>query len=79
LQETFKRVVSDDVRGGAVSLNLPTLLIYGENDTATPPRYGKLLHDAIKHSKLVILPKTGHFLHLDKPVEVENLVKDFLQ
>lgn len=79
LQETFKRVVSDDVRGGATSITQPTLLVYGEEDTATPVRYGKLLHDAIKGSELTIVPGAGHFLQLDKPAEVETLVEDFLR
>lgn len=79
LQETFKRVVSDDVRGSATSVDLPTLLVYGKEDKATPPRYGKLLQDAIPGSELKILPDTGHFLHIDKPKEVEDAVVDFLK
>ena len=79
LQETFKKVVTDDVRADAADLTQPTLLIYGENDDATPVRYGELLHQAIDGSTLEILPGAGHFVHIDRPGEVERAIKEFLQ
>src|SRR5690606_38998725 len=42
LQETFKKVVTDDVREDAARLALPTLLIYGDQDDATPVRYAEM-------------------------------------
>jgi pimeloyl-ACP methyl ester carboxylesterase len=77
LQETFKKVVTDDVRADAAELALPTLLIYGENDTATPVLFGEILHQAIDGSTLEVLPGAGHFVHIDRQHEVVRAIEDF--
>lgn len=79
LQETFKKVVTDDVRGDASHVTLPTLLIYGDKDESTPPAFAKVLHEAIKGSKLVVLPGAGHFVFDDQPEAVEKNVREFLK
>jgi pimeloyl-ACP methyl ester carboxylesterase len=79
LQETFKRVVTDDVRADAARLSIPTLLIYGEADQATPIRYGELFHELIEGSTLEVLPSAGHFVHLDRPREVLTATEEFLR
>jgi pimeloyl-ACP methyl ester carboxylesterase len=77
LQETFKKVVTDDVREDAARLTQPTLLIYGEDDDATPVRYGELFHQAIRSSTFEVLPGAGHFVHLDRPEAVEKSILEF--
>ncbi len=79
LQETFKKVVEDDVRADAARLTLPTQLIYGDVDDATPLAYAKLFNEAIKGSKLEVLPGAGHFVHIDQPEVVTKLIQGFLQ
>ncbi len=79
LQETFKKIVADDVRADAAHLALPTLLIYGDADDATPVAYGKLLQEAIQGSKLEVVPGAGHFVHTDQPAAVEKLIQGFLR
>ncbi len=79
LQETFKKVITDDVRADARRITVPTLLIYGEQDQAAPVRYGELFHEYIDGSTLEILPGAGHFVHLDRPSEVLKAMKGFLQ
>ncbi len=75
LQETFKRIITDDVQADAEKVRIPCLLIYGSEDTATPPEYGEIYHRLIKNSKLHILPNAGHFVHLDQPDEVTQLIR----
>jgi len=77
LQETFKKVVTDDVRADAAHLAIPTLLLYGEQDDATPVRYGELFHEAIEGSTLEILPGAGHFVHIDRPHDVIAAIERF--
>lgn len=79
MEATFKQVIIDDVQADAALLSLPTLLIYGEQDTATPPQYGMLLHEKIDGSTLELIPSVGHFLHLDAPDKVLHLMQDFLK
>lgn len=78
LQETFKKIVTDDVREDAATLQQPTLLIYGENDEQTPPWMGESFHQLIKDSTLEILPGAGHFVHHDRPEQVQKTVQEFL-
>lgn len=79
LQETFKRVVTDDVQADAGNITIPVLLLYGERDKATPVSYGELFHERMSASTLEVLPGAGHFLYLDRPHETIKAIKDFLQ
>lgn len=78
LQETYKRVTTDDIQASAARLNVPVLLIYGSDDEATPPQYGRILHNLIDGSSLEVVAAAGHFVHLDKPDIVFKLVTDFI-
>jgi pimeloyl-ACP methyl ester carboxylesterase len=79
LQETFKRTVRQDVKSDAENIKLPTLLIYARNDQATPLENGELYHSLIKDSRLEVIDDAGHFVHLDQPEKVANIVKEFLK
>jgi pimeloyl-ACP methyl ester carboxylesterase len=78
LQETFKRTVAEDVQADAAKLNLLALLIYAQNDKAVPVEYGRIYAGLIKNSKLVVVAAAQHFVHHDQPVQVETLIKEFL-
>ncbi len=73
LIETFKKVVSEDLRVTAKSVAAKTLMIYGDKDMATPVSYGEIYKQSISGSKLVVLPGVGHFIHLEVP---EKLIKE---
>lgn len=79
MQETFKKIVTDDVREDATNVVVPTLLMYGEADEQAPPWYGEAYHQLINGSTLEILPAAGHFLHHDRPEEVIRAIQEFIQ
>ncbi len=78
IQETFKKTVRQDVQADAKKITTPTLLIYGEQDKATPPAYGELFHNLIDGSTFESVGGAEHFVHHDKPEVVLKLVEDFL-
>ncbi len=78
LQETFKRVVTDDVRKEAVEVSVPTLLIYGDKDVSTPLKFGQILHKAISGSTMVVIPDGEHWLPTENTEEVYKHIKEFL-
>lgn len=78
MQDTFKRIVADDVQADAARVSVPTLLIYGSADTATPDAFGRTFAGLIKKSRLEILPGAGHFLHIDKTAELVQKIQEFL-
>lgn len=77
LQETFKRIVSEDIQSDAGRITVPTLLVYGEDDTATPIVFGELLHQAIEGSTLERVGGVGHFLHTEQPERVATIVEEY--
>jgi pimeloyl-ACP methyl ester carboxylesterase len=78
LQETFKKVVADDVRTDAGRLKLPTLLVYGDKDIQTPLRYGREFQQLIAGSKLEVLPGVDHFVQLHASPMILKLTEGFL-
>lgn len=78
MQETFKRVVKDDVQDDAKLISVPTLLVYGKNDDATPVVFGEQFNELIKDSRLEIIPDNGHFLHRDEPDKVRKIIEGFI-
>lgn len=78
LQETFKKVVGQDVQADAAQISVPSLLMYGEQDTATPVTYGEQYHQLISGSSLVIVPGAAHFIQLDAPSVVAKTIEEFL-
>lgn len=79
LQDTFKKVVSEDLRNIAGEIAIPTLLIYGDDDSSTPSEFGKIYKNNIRNAELKILPGAGHFLHQTHVSEVSNLIKEFIE
>ena len=78
LQASFKKIVRQDVQADAAGLELPTLLIYAENDQAVPVEAGRRYHELIKSSRFEIVKDAGHFVHLDQPAQVQQLIEEFL-
>jgi pimeloyl-ACP methyl ester carboxylesterase len=64
-------------RLGAISC--PTLIVWGEHDHVLPVRHADIYADAIKGSREVILPETGHVAMLERPAEFNALLRELLQ
>jgi pimeloyl-ACP methyl ester carboxylesterase len=78
LQETFIKIIAEDLSDYARKISAPTLLIWGKDDAATPVKLGEKLRDLIRNSRLEVFPNTGHFVHHEKATEVGDLIKRFL-
>lgn len=79
MKETFKNVVTYDVAADAAKLKIDTLLLYGSNDTSTPPEMGQKLQKLIKGSKMKTIEEAGHFLYQDSPRLVKDSVESFIR
>ena len=78
LEETFKRIVSEDIQHEAAAVTIPTLILNGVNDTATPPSFGKKFQAAINGSLFYEIDSAGHFPHQEATTVTTALIKDFL-
>jgi 2-hydroxy-6-oxonona-2,4-dienedioate hydrolase len=59
-------------------IDVPTLLIWGENDRMIPLAYSKE-YTEISRSNLTIIDNCGHTPFVEKPVEFNNIVLKFLK
>jgi pimeloyl-ACP methyl ester carboxylesterase len=78
LQETFKKTVRQDVQAEAAKITIPTLLIYGSNDKATPLADGQRLQGLIKDSVLKTVEGASHYVHQEHPETILKYVGEFL-
>lgn len=61
MRRTMTLCVNEDLTPLLPADPVPTLLIWGELDTATPLRDGRLMESRIPDAGLVVLPRAGHF------------------
>lgn len=78
LRQTLVKLVNTDLRNILPNIECPTLLIWGENDTATPLNDAKIIESLIKDSGLCIIKNAGHFAFCEKPYEAGAIIKSFL-
>jgi len=57
---------------------VPTLVVVGEEDMATPPEAAERIHAAISHSTLVRIPRCGHSSAVEAPEAVNRAIADHL-
>ena len=79
MRRTMVKVVNEDLRKLLPLIKNPTLLIWGENDTATPVSDGKLMEKLIPDAGLVVLKNAGHFSYLDRLNEFLLVINSFLK
>lgn len=66
LKKTMSIILNEDQKYLMPNIKVPTLLIWGDKDTATPIEDGKTMEKLIPGSGLVTYEGAGHFSYLDK-------------
>ncbi|MBL4893051.1 MAG: alpha/beta hydrolase [Rhizobiaceae bacterium] len=61
----------------ALKLTCPSLCIFAKEDKMTPVRTGRVLAENLADNELHVLEGAGHTLPLEKPQEVNQLIKNF--
>lgn len=79
LRKTLVKVVNEDLTTLLPDIKVPTLLIWGENDTATPVYQAKIMEQKIPDAGLVVIKGAGHYSFLDKPSEFNIIADHFLR
>ena len=67
-----------DLRLELETIDVPTLVIAGARDQATPPEHAALLADSIRGSKLVTLDG-AHLCNVERPVEFNSALASLLE
>ena len=60
-------------------MNTPTCIIWGENDTVTPPNVAKEFHELLPDSDLYWIEKCGHAPMMEHPNEFNRILEAWLK
>ncbi|HLZ41095.1 MAG TPA: alpha/beta fold hydrolase [Candidatus Sulfotelmatobacter sp.] len=60
------------------TINVPTLLVTGDEDTATGIKDAELMKQHIQTSQLRVIPKAGHYAAWEQPEQASRLLRQFL-
>lgn len=78
MRQVFVKVVNEDLEPVLKDISQETLLIWGDNDDATPLYMGKIFEREIKNSGLVVL-KGGHYSYADDYPTFKAVIESFLR
>ncbi|MGH9496719.1 MAG: alpha/beta fold hydrolase [Candidatus Sulfotelmatobacter sp.] len=60
------------------TINVPTLLITGDEDSVTGVNEAELMHRHISGSRMIVIPKAGHYSPFEQPESVGRVLRQFL-
>jgi len=79
MKETMRKVLDEDILPDLSKIKTKTLIVWGERDKMVLVKYAFVFKEHIKDSKLIILPKIGHSLHLEVPEKLAEIIISFLK
>lgn len=71
-------IMGSDLTHKLAQLQIPTLIIWGDQDTIVPLRLGEALADALAPQQFVTMPGVGHTPMWERPEEFNQLALRFL-
>lgn len=78
MRPTLVRLVNSDLRDLMPQVKVPTLLIWGDQDTATPLGDAHVMEHLIPDAGLVVFEGAGHFSYLDQPARFATIAQHFI-
>ncbi|MCQ2455663.1 MAG: alpha/beta hydrolase [Clostridia bacterium] len=79
LRKTLVSLVNTDLRDILPDIKCPSLLIWGENDTATPLSDAKIIEKLIPDAGLCVIKGTGHYSFCERPYEAHAILREFIK
>ena len=67
-----------DQRERAAAIDVPALVVCGEDDKVTPPSLSEELASTIEGSRFELIPGAGHISNLERPAEFNRIVEEFI-
>ncbi|HET9425357.1 MAG TPA: alpha/beta fold hydrolase [Gemmatimonadaceae bacterium] len=59
-------------------IDVPTLIVVGDEDVVTPIKEARAMHEAIRGSRLEVVPGAGHLSNLERPAAFNAALSDFV-
>ena len=79
LRGSFNKIVREDLRPLLPQITQPTLLVWGEKDTATPLWMGELMQKELPNARLLVYEVDDHFAYFNQTARFATAVDAFLQ
>ena len=70
--------IRPDVSSLLPNLQIPTLVIVGDQDVISPPAEMKAIADTIPNARFALISDSGHMAPMENPGEVNQVIRDFL-
>lgn len=68
-----------DVSDRLAEIEVPALVVHGEEDLSIDPEYGEAMADALPDGRFVSVPEAGHSSNLEQPAVVNDAIREFLE
>ena len=75
----FRACDQFDVRSRLSEIQAKVLVVTGEDDVFTPPKFGEYLVNNLKNAQRVHIMNAGHLLPVEKPGELNRAILEFLE
>ena len=76
--DTVRAIFTYDASGDLAKVAVPTLILIGDSDDATPMAESEFIRDGIAGSKINIIPDAGHLSTIDNPAKFTAELGKFL-
>jgi 3-oxoadipate enol-lactonase len=67
-----------DATPSLASIDVPTLVVVGDEDVLTPVKESQIMYQGIRGSRLEVLMGAGHVSNLERPAAFNHVVSEFL-
>lgn len=74
-----KSAIRHNMAGELSGMHLPVCLIWGKNDTITPPEVAEDFHKSLPDSELYWIDKCGHAPMMEHPAEFNRILDEWLE
>lgn len=78
VRQTMVNLITFDISGFLDKVKVPTLIIWGQHDTITPLKDGKLMHQLISGSTFKIIKNARHSPQFTNTEEVTQIIYEYL-
>lgn len=79
MRQCMVKAVNEDLTELLPKIRQEVLLIWGDQDTATPIRDAHIMEEKIPNCGLAVIPGTGHFSFLEKPAQFRGIMEAYLK
>lgn len=76
--DALHAVIRHDIRERLGTIEMPTMIVWGQSDRVIPMAAALSYHRRIPHSRLEIFERTGHVPQLERPARFNALLDEFL-